>query len=213
MQVKLNFQVFLFIFIYFFTHQIEEYVVTLCFAIIHELGHILAGIMLGLKPKELKIMPFGVNILFEDYRYKKNIEKKKVLISLAGPVTNCIIGLIVFFLNINIGLKELIVYTNFLIMVFNLIPIYPLDGGRILKYLLMIKNSKEKSEYIINKISNFTIILLTALASILILYLKNIAILFIIIYLWIIIIRENKKYNLKAKVYKILQTNNKNIDI
>lgn len=209
MQIKINLQIFLFIIIFILTHQIEIYSYIMIFAFIHEIGHMLAGIILKLKPKSLNLMPFGVSITFEDYTYKKLIEIKKILIALAGPLTNIIIAI----LGIIFNFKEIIIYSNILIALLNLIPLYPLDGGRILKGFIRIKLNKEEADNIINKISNILIILLTAVSSIAILYLKNIAIVFILAYLWIIIIKENKKYRIKKMMYDVLQKNTKNIDI
>lgn len=203
MQIKINLQIFLFIIIFILTHQIEIYAWIMLFAFIHELGHMMAGLILKLKPKELSLMPFGISITFETYEYKKLIEIKKILIAISGPLTNLIICLIASFLHINSETKLLIMYSNILIALFNLIPIYPLDGGRILKGIVSLKYEKMKSDEIVNKISNILVITLTALSSIVILYLKNIAILFVVIYLWIITINENKKYNLKRKLYNI----------
>ena len=213
MQIKINLQIFLFIIIFILTHQIEIYGFIMLFAFIHELGHMFAGIVLNLKPKTLNLMPFGVSITFEDYSYKKMLEMKKIVIALAGPITNIIIALVFMFLHINSNIKEMIIYSNILIALFNLIPLYPLDGGRILKEMLRLNDSKENADRIINKTSNILIIIITAISSILILYLKNIAILLIIIYLWLIVIKENKKYKLKKMMYRVLQKNNKCIDI
>ena len=55
-----------------------------------------------------------------------------------------------------------------------------------------------------NMITNISIILLTITGSIMILYFKNIAILFILAYLWKMVIIENKRYRLKKKVLKML---------
>lgn len=209
MQIKINLQIFLFIIIFILTHQIEIYSYIMLFAFIHEIGHMLAGIILKLKPKSLNLMPFGVSVTFEDYTYKKLIEIKKIVIALAGPLTNIIIAI----LGIIFNFKEIIIYSNILISLFNLIPLYPLDGGRILKGVIRIKLNKEEADNIINKISNILIILFTAISSIAILYLKNIAIVFILVYLWIIIIKENKKYRIKKMMYDVLQKNTKNIDI
>ena len=211
-QIKINLQIFLFLVLFILTHQIEIYTLIMLFAFIHELGHMIAGIMLKLKPKSLSIMPFGISITFEAYGYKKLVELKKILIFIAGPATNVLIAIVVAFLNIDVNLKQTIIYSNMLIAIFNLIPLYPLDGGRILKGFIRIKKSELQADKIINKISNCIIIIFTAISSIAILYFKNFAILFILIYLWLIILRENKKYNIKEKVYKAVQKSDKCID-
>lgn len=213
LRIKINLQIFLFIIIFVFTHQIKIYGCIMFFALIHELGHMIAGILLNLKPKSLEFMPFGISIVFETYGYKKLLELKKIFLALAGPITNFIIILLVYFLNINIEIKQIIIYSNILIGIFNLIPIYPLDGGRVLKGIIKLKYPEMKSNYIVNKISNAIVIILTAMSSIGILYFKNIAILFIIIYLWFIVIKENKKYSMKKKVYDTIQKREKCIDI
>lgn len=213
LQIKINLQIFLFIVIFALTHQIEIYGWIMLFAFIHELGHMITGILLKLKPKSLNFMPFGISITFETYEYKKLIEIKKIIIALAGPLLNLIICIIASFLHIDTRTKELIIYSNILIALFNLIPIYPLDGGRILKGIIKLKCNETKAYKIINKISNILIVILTAISSIVILYFKNIAILFIIIYLWIMVVRENKKYNMKLRIEKMLQKKDECIDI
>ena len=183
------------------------------FSLIHELGHMLAGILLKLKPKSLNLMPFGISLTFEIYEYKKLLEIKKIFIAIAGPVTNLIICIIAKFLHIDYGIKQIIIYSNLLITLFNLMPLYPLDGGRILKGIIKLKCKGIESDKIINKISNILIVLLTAISSIGILYFKNLAILFILIYLWILVLNENKKYNIKVKIYNMIEKTNKCIDI
>ena len=107
----------------------------------------------------------------------------------------------------SINAIENIIYANLLICIFNLLPIYPLDGGRILNSVFNIKIGIKASMIITNKISNITMIIITIVASILILYLENIAIFFIVIYLWIIVLRENRIVNLKSKMYHLIEKN------
>ena len=77
MQIKLNLNIFIFILIFLFTRQIEIYGILMLFAVIHELTHMLVGIVLGLKPKTFTIMPLGFSVGFRvdclDYNKKVKI--------------------------------------------------------------------------------------------------------------------------------------------
>lgn len=94
------------------------------------------------------------------------------------------------------------VYINIVIAIFNLLPIYPLDGGQILNRILRIFYSNFESYKISNSINNIMMSILTALASIGLLYAKNIAIIFIVIFMWYLIIKENIKYKEMSKYFK-----------
>lgn len=208
MRFRIDLKIFIFLIIFYFTKQIEIYAMIMLFALIHELGHLLAGILMGMKPEKIELMPFGVSISFkikvEEYNKKikkgNMLEIKKILVALAGPLTNFIIIIIASNINIDLFKALIIIYTNFLIMIFNLLPIYPLDGGRILKGILHINFGIQKSEFYTNIISKITVTIITILSSLLILYIHNIAIALIDMYLWYLVIKEDIIYKKREKI-------------
>ncbi len=213
MRFRIDLKIFLFLILFYFTKQIKIYSMIMIFAFIHELGHLIAGLLLKMKPEKLEIMPFGITISFKintkDYNKRiKNgnlLEIKKIMVALAGPLTNLIIIIIAMNLNLDIINGLIIIYTNTLLMVFNLLPIFPLDGGRIVKGILYIIFGKRKSEEYTNDISIISTIIITAISSILILYIKNIALFLIILYLWYLVIKENIKLLKRKELYNKIE--------
>ena len=201
MRIKINLQIFIFMAVFILTKQIEIYAYLMIFALIHELGHLFMGVLLGLKPTTLKIMPFGICIVFERYEDIARIHVKKLLVAIAGPFVNLIIATIGIIINMNLN----IIYSNILIAIFNFLPIYPLDGGRILKEILNLKYPTTQLQGIIMKVSNITLLLLSCAVSILVLYIKNLGLIFVIIYMWFLVINENKKYTIRKRVYNIIK--------
>lgn len=218
MSLKIDLKIFLFLFLFLLTSQIEMYIILMIFAIIHELGHLVAGLILKFKPEEVKLTPVGLQIRFKidsrEYNEKikeaRSLNIKKAIIALAGPLTNLIIAvvtIIIGYFNVNIQntyIYQIIIYANFLIAMFNLIPIYPMDGGRVLNELLKIFIGNKKAYKITYIVSKTILILLTAVASILILYIHNIAIVIILAYLWYLEVIEIRRYNRRKNIEKII---------
>lgn len=62
MKFRIDLKIFILILLFFITNQIKIYAMIMLFAIIHELGHLIAGILLGMKPEKIEIKVFGVSI-------------------------------------------------------------------------------------------------------------------------------------------------------
>ena len=99
MRFRIDLKIFLFLILFYFTKQIETYTIIILFAIIHELGHLAAGLIMGMQPEKIELTPYGVSISFKlkikDYNkkiYKGNLlEIKKILVAISGPLTNLLI--------------------------------------------------------------------------------------------------------------------------
>ena len=218
---KLNIHIttYLIILISFLAGYFEIVFLTILSIIIHELGHFLTASLLQLKVKEIRIFMFGgVTILDESL----TIDIKKEIITLImGPLTEIFFLLLIytFYKNGYVSTKtwELLLNINILLLSFNLLPILPLDGGKLLNNILDLFFSYNLSHKITITISILTIPIILKydnkiIAYLLILFLiiKNIEEINIHKYKIIKLITERKlKYHKYKKTKKI--NNIKNI--
>lgn len=132
--------------------------------LIHELFHLFFALLLGVEIKSVVILPFGMTLRLEKdvIRYPK----KEILIAVAGPLANFImIALGQFFCqewhnNLNFLLFMII---NWSVLFINLIPVPPLDGGRILRALMIRSKGLVGSSGILLKISKFFVVIVFVL--------------------------------------------------
>lgn len=128
---------------------------------LHELGHALAAKRFGIVTKDITLYPIGGVARLEKMPEKP---KQELLVALAGPAVNFIISLVFFPLLIQVDwtIEEssnvlIIDHENFLQMLallniwlalFNLIPAFPMDGGRVLRAILAMKLGRVKATHI-----------------------------------------------------------------
>lgn len=212
MKIRIDLKIIIFLILFYLTNQIEIYLTILFFCIIHELGHLFTGLALKLKPENIEIMPYGLSVKLKTNPKDVNkkigkgniLEVKKIIIALAGPIVSFILSIIFFNIDPIFITKQDAVYSNILILLFNLIPLYPLDGGRIIKGILHIKYGNKFSKKFVYIMSNMIMIILSFIFSIAVFYFQNIAYFLICILLWIITLEENKKYRNYMKLNDIL---------
>ncbi len=203
MKLRIDLKIIVVILIFLFTGQLKTYCIIMFFCFLHELGHIITAKLFKMQIEKIEILPCGFSASFFSYNssgFPKGFSMQELIVALAGPIVSLILALSFQYIddtNFTILTKQEIVYSNILILIFNLLPLYPLDGGRILKNILNIKLRGNNTDNIINKVSSVTIILLTIVSSIAVYYFKNIAIFLVCIFLWNIILSNKLKKNVK----------------
>lgn len=213
MRVRIDLKIIIFLLLFCFTKQIDIYLTIMFFCVIHELGHIIVGLLLKMKPERLELMPYGLTVSFKvniddlNKKIKKGtlLELKKIIVAFSGPLLSLALAIIFLYIDPIYITKQDAVYSNILILLFNLLPLYPLDGGRILKSLIYIFKGKQTAEKYIYRISYITLIIITIVSSIAILYLKNIAIFLIVIFLWGLQMKEHMIYKNRKILYETIQ--------
>ena len=190
-KIKIHFVTYIIAIIIFFMGYFKLYITFMIILFIHELGHIIASTYFKWKIDKIIILPFGCLIKYKEYINRPIIEE--FIISIMG-----IIFQIIFTLKINI-------YYNIIIIFFNMLPIYPLDGSKILN-LLLNKISNFKLSYIITIYISYLVLFVLVL---LIIVKKDILSLIIVIHLIINIKLEKNnigntfnKFYLERYLYK-----------
>lgn len=205
MKIEINLKIILILVLFFLLNKIDIYMIFLIFIILHEIIHAVTGLCFGFKPKVFKLNPLGVVIEFYNYNTRK--VWKKILIYLSGPMFNIFLAIFFYYLNIDIIIKTKLIYTNLLLGMFNLIPIIPLDGGRIFKEILNHFIGNKKANIFMLKSTKMILVLFSLIYSIMIFKVKNIAIFLLIIYLWYLYLMEEKKVKLLSKMYDAVSKN------
>lgn len=128
-------------------------VIAFAFVFLHEVMHYLTARILGFSGFDIEILPIGAVLKM------KNLDeanaKEDLIISLSGPLLNLLLAVIFYILFIIFKRPyfSLICNTNLALGIFNLIPAFPLDGGRVLRDILSFNNIYRKANEISIRVS------------------------------------------------------------
>jgi Zn-dependent protease/CBS domain-containing protein len=117
--------------------------------VLHEFGHVFAARRYGIGTSDVTLLPIGGVASLERMPEKPGQE---IFVALAGPAVNLVIALLlVVVLGARFDLSEMtqlqeaittltgrVAAANVALVIFNLIPAFPMDGGRVLRALLAI---------------------------------------------------------------------------
>lgn len=130
---------------------------------LHELGHSFQALRFGVPVKDITLWPFGGLAQIERMPEKPSQELR---IAIAGPLVNLVIGFGLLLLSQLFqlqgwlaidqlfqvlgdvswqGLLAYLIMANFALAIFNLIPAFPMDGGRVLRAVLAMRMDHAKA--------------------------------------------------------------------
>ncbi|HEY4624099.1 MAG TPA: site-2 protease family protein [Solibacillus sp.] len=141
--------------------NIAMYSAVMISLVIHELGHFLAAKCVGVQVETCKIMPYGGEMTL---KHEMQLSYRQlIVVAMGGPIAT-IIGIALSFLLPPL-LKELFIEIQFFILCLNLLPIWPLDGGRILCFTLLNRyaHSKLFEYYVSNSFYLLTVTIIVLL--------------------------------------------------
>lgn len=167
-------------------------VLTVLSALMHELAHIAALKLSGGVPKKLRAGGAGLALNTDGcLSYRTD-----ALVAAAGPCMSALICAVFFVISRFYVFNSITVYltfANFALFALNALPIYPLDGGRVLYSLLCLKLTPRRAG-IITRCISFIFLLPLGIISVIILIRTeyNLSLLIICIYIAVLLIGAYK---------------------
>lgn len=134
--------------------------------VLHELGHATAARRYGIRTPRITLLPIGGIAELERLPEKP---REEIVVALAGPLVNVVIaGFLILVLGAAVGVDSLaaledprvafavrLASVNIWLVLFNMIPAFPMDGGRVLRAFLAIWMSRVRATEIAGAIGQF----------------------------------------------------------
>ena len=129
------------------------------FVLLHELGHSVAALYYRVPVRQITLYPIGG---VAGLSYMPEDPRKELVITAAGPLVNFVLAgafALVFFLVPSFFVATLL-KVNLALGIFNLLPGFPMDGGRILRALLSRRMSHRRATRIAVRVGQGTAVAL-----------------------------------------------------
>ena len=124
--------------------------------LLHEYGHALTARRYGIKTRNITLLPIGGLALLERMPVDP---RQEIVVALAGPAVNVIIAMAIFLILSVSGTSHLLtsvglgqggvlpslLAANVMLVLFNLLPAFPMDGGRILRAALSMRTDRVRA--------------------------------------------------------------------
>ena len=199
--LKIDFSFVLLFILSCFLDSIRIYFIYVVFLLFHEFSHFVVAKKLGYMPKKVHISFFGASLEgYDDFNFYDEIK-----IVLAGPIFNfCVIifcYVLFWFVPETSVLFYDILLANLSILLFNILPIFPLDMGRFLLARFSKKLQRTDALNKVKKLSMVVIVLLFILFLISFFFEFNFSLGFVCVNLMTLLISTSKSTSYKRQFF------------
>ena len=185
--IKIHWLTYIYLIASIVTGQFYLYSLCLCIMLIHEFSHTIMAYLLGFDIKGITLLPFGAYLTLKNLFRHSIIEE--ICVALAGPGIHLFIHILINMI-FEGELRNYLSAFNSFVFYFNLIPVYPMDGYRIVSLILQSIIDLKKSLYFSLKISVLCFVLL----SIFYIELSTYVIIFYLLFQQFILYRDIPQY-------------------
>jgi len=178
--------------------------------VLHELGHAVAARRYGIKTPRITLLPIGGIAQLE--RMPED-PREEIVVAIAGPLVNVVIAAVLIVIlgafpnlaaisnidNPEPGFLARLATVNVILVLFNLIPAFPMDGGRVLRALLAMRFSRVRATEIaatVGQVASFIFGFLGLLSG-------NVLLIFVAIFVYIAATGESQATSFQAMVSRV----------
>lgn len=166
------------------TGLFKEIIMLFVIVLIHEFGHAFMAYHLGWRIRRISLLPFGGMAEMEEYGNRP--VKEEILVTICGPLQHIWMISASYILLLtpvwSVGDHQMFIFHNLTILLFNLLPIMPLDGGKLIFSLKTFLLPFQKSYQLSIRLSFMVLLGLTYVSLFIIPFHLNLVA--ILVFLW-----------------------------